>query len=79
MIKDDHFIKSFIEILDDPDLVKVNIDTKFKHLDEWDSLTNLSLLVMVDAEFNVKLNAEDVRNSNTIKELIDLINSKLSA
>ena len=79
MIKDDHFIKSFIEILDDPDLVEVNIDTKFKHLDEWDSLTNLSLLVMVDAEFNVKLNAEDVRNSNTIKELIDLINSKLSA
>lgn len=78
MIKDDHFIKSFIEILDDPDLVEVNIDTKFKHLDEWDSLTNLSLLVMVDAEFNVKLNAEDVRNSNTIKELIDLINSKLS-
>ena len=79
MIKDDHFIKSFIEILDDPDLVEVNIDTKFKHLDEWDSLTNLSLLVMVDAEFNVKLNAEDVRNSNTIKDLIDLINSKLSA
>ena len=56
MIKDDHFMKSFIEILDDTDPVEVNIDTKFKHLDEWDSLTNLSLLVMVDAEFNVKLN-----------------------
>lgn len=77
MINNDSFIENFKEILDDPDQENISTKTVFKELDEWDSLTNLSLLTMIDSEFNVKLNADDIRNSNTIMDLVNLINSKL--
>lgn len=70
------FIENFKDILDEPELVEINQDTEFKDLDEWDSLTNLTLIAMVDSEYNVKLNSDDVNNLKTILDLLNLIKSK---
>jgi len=72
-----NFIESFKEILDEPDDVTLSSKTLFKDIDEWDSLTNLSLMAMVDSEFNVKLTADEIKNCNTISDLFKTILSKI--
>ena len=70
------FIENFKEILDEPEEVKLSPETTFKDIDEWDSLTNLSLMAMVDSDYNVKLNADEINNSDTLLDLFNLIKSK---
>ena len=52
-------------------------ETKFRELDEWSSLLALSILAMVDEEYDVQLKGEEMRATNTIQELFDLVDSKL--
>lgn len=70
------FVNNFEDILDEPELVELTENTSFKDIDEWDSLTNLSLIAMIDSEYNVKLNSDDINNSETISDLVNLISSK---
>lgn len=70
------FIENFKEILDEPEEINLSPETTFKDIDEWDSLTNLSLMAMVDSDYNVKLNADEINNSNTLLDLFNLIKSK---
>ena len=70
------FIENFKEILDEPEEINLSPETTFKDIYEWDSLTNLSLMAMVDSEYNVKLNADEINNSETLLDLFNLIKSK---
>lgn len=42
-------------------------ETKFKELEEWSSLTALSVIAMIDEEYDVKIKGDDVRNSQTVQ------------
>lgn len=74
-IKD--FIKNFADQFEDTDQSGFTAQTRFRDLDEWSSLIALSVIAMVDAEYNVKLKGDDIRNSNTIQELYDIIKSRV--
>lgn len=71
------FIKKFAEVLDDTDASVLKSETKFRELDEWSSLTALGVIAMADEEFDVELTGNEMRGANTIKELFDLITSKV--
>ncbi|MCX6231379.1 MAG: acyl carrier protein [Bacteroidetes bacterium] len=73
-IKD--FINHFADQFDETDKSEFNPETEFKTLDEWSSLIALSVIAMVDEEYSVKLKGEDIRNSNTISDLYNVIASK---
>lgn len=68
------FILKFGEIFDDTDISSLRPETKFRELEEWSSLSALSVLAMVDEEYDIQLKADEMRKTNTIKELFDLIN-----
>jgi len=70
------FIENFKEILDEPEEINLLPETSFKDIDEWDSLTNLSLMAMVDSDYNIKLNADEINESKTLLDLFALIKSK---
>lgn len=72
------FIKSFAAEFDETPIEKFSADTVFKDLDEWSSLTALSIIAMVDEEFEVLLTGNDMRKSTKIVDLYDLITSKLT-
>lgn len=74
-IKD--FIANFAEAVDDIDASVLTPETLFRELDEWSSLSALSIMAMIDEEYNVQLKAEEMRHTNTIQELFDLVNGKL--
>lgn len=71
------FIEKFAEVLDDTDASVLEPETKFRELDEWSSLTALGVIAMADEEFDVELTGNEMRGANTIKELFDLITSKV--
>jgi acyl carrier protein len=71
------FLKNFADMLDDTDAALITLETIFRDLDEWDSLTALSLIAMVDDEYSVKLTGEDIKTSTTIKDLFDKVNAKV--
>jgi len=47
-------------------------DTRFRELDEWDSLVSLSVIAMVDEEMGKRITGSDIRNCNSIEELYNL-------
>ena len=51
-------------------------DTEFKNLEEWSSLTALSVISMIDEEMEKRITGADIRNCSTIKELFELTESK---
>ncbi len=71
-IKD--FIEKFIEQLED--VVELSPNTKFRDLEEWSSLAALNVLMMIDEEYGVALPADEMRKTNTIQELYNLVQSK---
>jgi len=67
------FIEKFAEQFDETDANEITADTVFKELDEWSSLIALSVMAMVDEEYDVTLKGDDIRNSRTICDLFNLV------
>lgn len=70
------FIENFASQFDDTDASEFKSETVFKELDEWSSLIALSVIAMVDEEYEVTLKGDDIRNSTTIEDLFNVINNK---
>ena len=69
------FIEKFVEQFDED--VSISATTSFRELDEWSSLTALNVLMMIDEEYGVALPADEMRQTKTVQELFDLVQSKL--
>ena len=72
----DEFIEAFAEEFDDTDMSEFKADTEFKTLDEWSSLTALSIISMVDEQLDKTITGADIRGSKTIEDLYNLVMSK---
>ena len=51
----EEFVELFAEQFDDTDASEIQANTNFHKLDEWSSLIGLSVIAMVDEEFDVAL------------------------
>ena len=65
------FIELFAELFDETDVTVFTAETEFKKLDEWSSLIALSVIAMVDEEYGITIQGEDIRNANTIADLFN--------
>lgn len=70
------FIDNFAGQFDDTDRSAFTAETKFRDLAEWSSLIALSIIAMVDEEYDVTLRGDDVKNSQTIQDLFNMVQSK---
>lgn len=70
------FIKNFAAQFDETEESLFTADTRFRELPEWSSLTALSIIAMVDAEYNVKVKGDDFRDFSTISDLFNIIKSR---
>jgi acyl carrier protein len=73
----DEFVALFAEQFDETDASEITADKRFRDLDEWSSLIGLSVIAMVDDEFDVTLSGEDMRKANTPAELYEIVKSKM--
>jgi len=72
----DEFVKAFAAEFDDTPEDQFTPSTNYRELDEWGSLTALSIISMVDDEMDKRLTGADLRNCNTIEELYNLVEAK---
>jgi acyl carrier protein len=70
------FIEKFSEEIELESVDELTAETEFKLLDEWTSLSSLSIIAMVDEEYDVEINGQDLRSCETIEDLFNLVNSK---
>uniref|UniRef100_UPI004029265F acyl carrier protein n=1 Tax=Parabacteroides distasonis TaxID=823 RepID=UPI004029265F len=70
-------MQNFADQFDDTETSVFTPETKFKELEEWSSLTALSVIAMIDEEYDVKIKGDDVRNSQTINDLYEIVKSRL--
>lgn len=71
------FIENFANQFDDTDASEIKADTVFKDLEEWSSLIALSVIAMVDEEYDIAIKGDDIRNSNTIQDLFNVVKAKV--
>ena len=65
------FIAKFAEAIELEDASALSASTEFRKLKEWDSLAYLSVIALLDEEFNVQIEMDDFRKLNTIQEIFD--------
>lgn len=70
------FIQYFADELDETSIEELTPETDFKSLDDWSSLTALSIIAMIDENYEKDITGADLRNSTTIQDLFDLVQSK---
>ena len=73
----DEFVTLFAEQFEETDANEITATTAFHDLDEWSSLIGLSLIAMVDEEFDVALKGDDVKGSVTVEDLYKRVIEKL--
>jgi len=65
----------FQDVFDDDELV-ITRDTSAKDIENWDSLTHVTLIVKAEKEFGMRFTSAQVAGLQNVGELIDLIEQK---
>ena len=74
----EEFVALFAEQFDDTDVNQISTTTIFHDLDEWSSLIGLSVIAMIDEEFDVALNANEMSTAVTVEDLYNTVKIKLN-
>ena len=76
-MKLEDFIKNFADQFEDTDPCQIHSDTVFKDIEEWSSLTALSILAMIVEEYEVALRGDDIEKAETVEDLFNIVKSKI--
>ena len=71
------FIELFKETLEIENR-ELNITDKFREYPEWDSLAFLSVIAMIDEEFDIVIEGNDFKKLITVGDLIEEIGKRVS-
>lgn len=69
------FIQHFADLFEETEPDQFSAETIFRENDEWCSMLALSVMAMVDEEYDVQLTANEMRKANTVQELFDIVSS----
>ena len=70
------FIEKFTDQFDDTDPSEIQASTEYQELDEWSSLTAMSLIALAKAEYGKTITGAELRACVTVEDVFNLIASK---
>ncbi|MBR6183629.1 MAG: acyl carrier protein [Bacteroidales bacterium] len=70
------FIAAFANCFDETDASEITASTEFHDLDEWSSLTGLSVIAMAKTQFDKTVTGKEIRSCETVEDLFNLISKK---
>ena len=70
------FIKNFADQFDETDASEIKAETVFHDLDEWSSLIALSLIAMIDEEYDITIKGDEMRSAVTVEDLYNILKAK---
>lgn len=62
----------FVDVFDDESIV-IGEETSAKDIEDWDSLTHITLISAVEEEFGIKFSMKDVLGMKNVGEMVDII------
>lgn len=65
----------FVDILDNDEIVLTN-ETTADDIEEWDSLTNIQLVVAIEKAFGIKFKSSEIMSWSNVGEMINSICDK---
>ena len=71
------FISNFADQFDNLDYSTLTPETEFKQLDEWNSLVALSVIAMIDEEYDVTIKGNDITGATTIEDLFKIVSERM--
>ena len=71
----DEFIGAFKEALEIEDR-ELSLEDEFREYEEWGSLAQLSLIVMLDENFGVEIEVEDFEKLITLEDLMNEVKKR---
>lgn len=71
------FIQNFADQFDETDASEFTPETVFHELDEYSSLIALSIIAMINEEYDVTLKGDDMSAAVTIEDLFNIVKSKM--
>ena len=71
-----NFIENLKDVFEEANPELIIPVCRYKELDGWSSLIALSVIAMVDEEYDVELKGDDIRNSETIGDLFNIVQSR---
>lgn len=74
-MKIEEFVEKVQGELHDTPAEQITAETNYKELDEWSSLASLSLIAMIEEEYDKLITGADVRARNSVKELWEYVES----
>lgn len=72
------FVKLFAAQFEETSADAFTPELNFQDLEEWSSLTMLNIIALADDSFDVELTDEEISASETIKDVYDVIMSKIA-
>ncbi len=70
------FVQNFANQFDETDAEMFTPETKFRDFEEWSSIIGLSIILMVDEEYGITIDADDMKQAETIGELFNIVQAK---
>jgi acyl carrier protein len=67
------FIQNFAEQFEDTEASVFTPETVFHDLDEWSSLSNLSVIAFVKTEYGKSITVKEIRACETIEDLYNFV------
>jgi len=72
-MKLNEFVDAFSTQFDETSSKGINSSTRFQELDEWSSLTELLIIVMINDHFHTQIFKKEIRSVSTVEELYNLV------
>jgi|SaaInlStandDraft_1057018.scaffolds.fasta_scaffold719029_1 acyl carrier protein len=64
------------DIFDDDELIISN-DTTAEDVDDWDSLTHISLVIAIEKKWSIKFSHGEIEEVKNVGEFLNLLNKKI--
>lgn len=68
--------EAFRDVFDD-DQLEIVPETRAEDIDEWDSLTNIQLLVAIEQKLGIRFTSSEVGDLRNVGELVEVIRKHL--
>jgi acyl carrier protein len=63
-------------IIAELETLDITLETKFRDLDEWDSLTGMSIIMVLEENYKIKISDDIFREFNTFSDIYLFLKSK---
>lgn len=74
----EEFLRDFAAQFDETDPNLIQLETKFRSIEEWSSMIALVIIAMVDEKYGVVLSGDEIRASETVEDIYNVVSSKVT-